>query len=407
MTLIAASSTITSTHERARARLEEVGEILEEVSREIYTHPELAFEEHRAVRVVAATLAAAGFDTDVGCYGLPTALRSDFGSGDLRVALCVEYDALPGLGHACGHNIIAAASVGAALALAAVAKDVGMRITVLGTPAEEHGGGKVLMLRRGAWDDATFSMMVHPAPVDAWPTTNVMQAVHRLTIDFSGQSAHASAVPHMGRNAGDAATLALVAVGLLRQQVEEVARFNAIITEAGAATNIIPDQSRIEVEVRHRTTSDLLQLEERVLACFKGAGIATGCGCTWRESEPLYTELVQDQWLVERFGTHLAATGRTLDPTEAQRSGGSTDMGNVSQVVPSIHPVIGLAGATGPIHTAQFAAAAGGPGAHDAIHAAALAMVWSALDLAMDKERRDEYVRRQRARQLPSEQLRS
>lgn len=401
------SSTITLTHERARARLEAVGEILREVSREVYTHPELAFEEHHAVRVVAAPLTAAGFDTDIGCYGLPSALRADFGSGDLHVTLCVEYDALPGLGHACGHNIIAAAGVGAALALAAVAKDVGMHITVLGTPAEEHGGGKVLMLRRGAWADATISMMVHPAPADAWPTTNVMQAVHRLTIDFSGQAAHASAAPHAGRNAGDAATLALVAVGLLRQQVEDVARFNAIITEAGAATNIIPARSRIEVEVRHRTTFDLLRLEERVLACFKGAGVATGCGWTWRESEPLYSELVQDPWLVERFGTHLAATGRKLDRTEAQRSGGSTDMGNVSQVVPSIHPVVGVAGAAGPIHTAQFATAAGGPGAHDAAHDAALAMAWSALDLAMDTERRNEYVCRQRERQQPSEHLRS
>jgi len=405
--VVSMQSLITTMHEQARARPEAVGEVLDELSREVHTHPELAFEEHHAVRVVATVLADAGFGTAVGCYGLPTALRADFVSGDLHVALCVEYDALPGLGHACGHNIIAAAGVGAALALAAVADDAGLHVTVLGTPPRKHGGGKVLMLRRGAWDDATISMMVHPAAADAWPTTNVMQAVHRFTVDFSGTAAHAAAAPHAGRNAGDAATLALVAIGLLRQQVEDVARFNAIITDAGAATNIIPAQSRIEVEVRHRTTVDLVRLEERVLACFAGAAVATGCKWNWRESEPLYSELVQDPWLVERFGAHLTGAGRTVDRSEAQRSGGSTDMGNVSRVVPSIHPVIGVAGAAGPIHTAEFATLAGGPAARDAIHDAALALAWSAIDLAIDSQRREEYLRRQRERPQPSQQFRS
>ena len=184
----------------------------------------------------------------------------------------------------------------------------------------------------------------------------------------------------------------------MRQQTEEVARFNAIITGAGALTNVIPDQSRVEVEVRHRTAADLLRLEERVLACFSGAALATGCGWTWRESEPLYAELIQDGWLAGRFGTHLRATGRTVDPTEAQHSGGSTDMGNVSQVVPSIHPVIGVTGAAGPIHTAQFAEASGSPAAEDALHDAALALAWTAIDLALDPQRRAEYLRRQRER---------
>lgn len=358
------------------------------LSHAIHARPELAFAEHHAAGLVAERLTDAGFDVTVGVHGLDTAIRATSGSGDMNVVLCVEYDALPGVGHACGHNIIAAAGVGAAIAAALVADDLGIRVTVLGTPAEEHGGGKVLMLADGAWDDATFSLMVHPYPADTWPTTTRMQAVHRLVVTFTGQGAHAAAAPDQARNAADAATIALVAVGLLRQQVRDGARLNAIITEAGLVTNIIADRAVVEIEVREATLDALQELERRVLACFAGA--ATAAGVTWSvdESEPLYADLVQDEDLVEIFAGHLSARGRTLDRTAPVRSGGSTDMGNVSQVVPSIHPVVGVDGAQGPIHTAEFAAAAAGPSGDRAVLDAAVALASTVVDAARDPQLR-------------------
>lgn len=368
------------------------------LSRAIHADPELAFEEHHAVARVAAELENAGFAVTVGVHGLETALRATYGTGDFHAVICVEYDALPGVGHACGHNIIAAAGVGAALAAAAVADHLGLTVTVLGTPAEEHGGGKVLMLADGAWDDATISLMVHPYPADAWPTTTSMQAVHRLRVTFTGQGAHAAAAPHQARNASDAATIALVAVGLLRQQVRDGARINAIITEAGVVTNIIAERSVVELEVREATAEALTALETRVLACFEGAAIAAGVDWAVTETEPLYADLRQDEWLVGRFAEHLAATGRTLDPTEPHRSGGSTDMGNVSHVIPSIHPVVGVLGATGSIHTAEFAVAAGGPAGDQAVLDAAVALASTIVDVASDPQARARYLAAQEQR---------
>ena len=362
------------------------------LSHAIHARPELAFAEHHASSLVAERLTDAGFDVTVGVHGLDTALRATYGSGDMNAVICVEYDALPGVGHACGHNIIAAAGVGAAIAAADVADELGIRVTVLGTPAEEHGGGKVLMLADGAWDDATFSLMVHPYPADTWPTTTRMQAVHRLVVTFTGQGAHAAAAPDQARNAADAATIALVAVGLLRQQVRDGARLNAIITEAGLVTNIIADRAVVEIEVREATLDALQTLEGRVLACFEGAAIAAGVSWSVDESEPLYADLVQDEDLVEVFAGHLSARGRTLDRTAPPRSGGSTDMGNVSQVVPSIHPVVGVEGARGPIHTAEFAEAAGGPAGDRAVLDAAVALASTIVDAARDPRLRARLV---------------
>lgn len=388
-------------HPRVEATVAEHAERLLALSHSIHAVPELAFGEHRAANLVAGELERAGFSVERGCHGLPTALRATVGTGELHAVVCVEYDALPGIGHACGHNIIAAAGVGAAIAAGALAGELGLRVTVLGTPAEEHGGGKVLMLADGAWDDATISLMVHPYPADAWPTTTSMQAVHRLRVTFRGLGSHAAAAPDQARNASDAATIALVAVGLLRQQVRDGARLNAIITEAGVVTNIIAETAVVELEVREATSEALGALETRVLACFAGAATAAGVDWEVEETEPLYADLVQDEWMLASFARHLSARGRTLDPSEPRRSGGSTDMGNVSHVVPSIHPVVGVLDARGPIHTAEFATAAGGPEGDRAVLDAAVALASTIIDVASDTQARARYLDAQARRGRP------
>lgn len=358
------------------------------LSHAIHADPEVSWQEHRAAGRITALLAAHGFSVESPAFGLPTAFAATSGSGSLTVAVCAEYDALPGVGHACGHNIIAAAAAGAAIALAGVADELDLTVRVLGTPAEEHGGGKVTMLDRGAWDDVAAAVMVHPAPDDRWPTATVMQAVHRSRVTFTGRSAHAAAAPHEARNAADAATVALVALGLLRQQVRDGARFNAIVREAGEVTNVIAATAVVDIEVREATATALRELEERVMACFAGAATATGTTVVIEETEPLYAQLTQDPWLAERCGQRLIDLGRAVSAHDEPRSGGSTDMGNVSQVVPSIHPNIGVTGALGPIHSAPFALAAASAAGDEAVMDGAKALALTVVDLACDAEQR-------------------
>jgi len=357
------------------------------LSRTLHDDPELSFEEHRAVAAITAVLHGAGHEVVVGVSGLPTAFRAEAGAGDAEVVLCAEYDALPGVGHACGHNLIAATAVATFLALAPLAEDLGIRLVLLGTPAEEHGTGKELMLQAGAWDDAIASLMVHPGPREMWPSALTMISVHRLRITFRGRPAHAAGAPHLGVNAADAATLSQVALGLLRQQTRETARLNAIVRTAGEATNIIPDLAILDAEVRELTDDALEGLEARMRACFEGAALATGCSVEIEEAEPLYRHLEHDAWLSGRFGERYAELGHAVSPSDAAIVSGSTDMGNVSQIVPSIHPMILVPGAEGTaLHTREFAAAAGAPEAIETVVDAAAAMAGTVIDLAGDAE---------------------
>ncbi|GAA3417181.1 M20/M25/M40 family metallo-hydrolase [Streptosporangium vulgare] len=224
------------------------------LSREIHRVPEIAFQERYASTLVARELEAAGFDVAIGAYGLDTAVEATYGSGDVTVAICAEYDALPGIGHACGHNIIGAAAVGAAIALTAVADRIGLRIKLLGTPAEEHGGGKVIMLDAGAWDDVTFSLMVHGAPGEDVRCLDVRtQAVCRLHIMFQGRPGHTGGPTPSSDNASNAATIGLVALGLLRQHLPDGVRANAFVSEGGQTTNVVPAAAAVRVEVRADT----------------------------------------------------------------------------------------------------------------------------------------------------------
>ncbi|WP_309066465.1 amidohydrolase [Microbacterium sp.] len=383
---------------RAEAEIETRRAQLIELSHAIHADPELSWDEHRAVARIADVLADAGFAVEVGAYGIPTAFEAVYGTGELTVTLCAEYDALPGVGHACGHNVIAAAGVGAALALAPVADAAGLRVKLLGTPAEEHGGGKVSLLEAGAWEDSHFSMMVHgftgvDFAADAFRST----AVDRFEVEFSGLTAHAAAAPERGINAGAAATLALTAIALFRQHMGPDVNINAFVSHGGEATNIIPDRTVVQAEVRAQDLDVWRRTKARVLSCFEGAAIATGCKWSWRSTEHPYAPVVSDPDLARLWDANMPARGRTPS-SERCLGGGSTDMGNVTQVVPGIHPMIAFLGQEAVPHNPDFTAAAATPAADDAAIDGGLLLAWTALDAALDPTLRADLIRRRAER---------
>ncbi len=379
------------------ATITAVRERLVTLSHEVHAHPEVAFEEHRSAAAVQAVLADAGFAVEPGTAGLPTAFTATYGSGEFVVGICAEYDALPGIGHACGHNIIASSAVGAALGLAPLADELGITVKVLGTPAEEHGGGKVLMLEGGAFDDLTVAMMVHPGPLDAHPSITRTQGVCRFAATFTGRPAHAAAAPQLGINAADAAVVAQVAIGLLRQQLPATARVAAFVREGGRATNIIPERVVVDFEVREFDLAEQHRVLERVLDCFHAGALATGCHLQIEETEPEYAPLVQDSRLAAPYAAALTALGRTA-VSEDPLSGGSTDMGNVSQFVPSIHPMIAVLGSENAPHTHAFAADAASPAADDTVIHGAIALARAAAAVALDTPTRAGLLAEQAAR---------
>jgi amidohydrolase len=380
------------------ARIDAHRDRLLEISHTLHAHPELAFEEHDSAALVAEELRAAGFDVTVGVYGLDTAIEATYGDGDFVVAVCAEYDALPGIGHACGHNIIATAGLGAALGLAEIADAAGIRVKLLGTPAEEHGGGKVLMLRDGAWEDATVSLMAHGGPgTDTRCEAFRSQAVDRFKVTYTGTPAHAAAAPQNGVNALDAATVALTSVGLLRQQLDDSVRVAGVVTDGGDVTNIIPAHTEVDAEVRAFDMDVLEDAKRRVMNCFEAGALASGCSWTVEETEPRYASLVQDPLLAQAWDDALTGLGREV-ATQAGGTGGSTDMGNVSQVVPSIHPMIALLGTDAPPHTTGFATAAATPAGDDAAVDAAKGLALAAATVALTPASRSDLLARQAAR---------
>lgn len=294
------------------------GQVLS-LARSLHARPELSFEETESAAAITALLAEGGLTVEHGTGGLPTAFTATAGSGNLTVALCVEYDALPEVGHACGHNLIAGASVAAALALAPYADELGITLKAIGTPAEEHGGGKSLLLEAGAFDGVGLALMVHPVQdgVSYNPAGTTAQAVGRYRAVFSGRAAHAAAAPHQGVNAADGATIAQVAIGLLRQQIPGDHRVALFVSEAGVATNIIPERAVVDFECRAFTLPEYEALLARVRRCFEGAALASGTEVVIEATEPLYEPLVQDDALagywtaaMESFGRDTTSGGR-------------------------------------------------------------------------------------------------
>jgi amidohydrolase len=354
------------------------------ISRRLYENPETAWREHASSAFLAGELEARGFAVERGAAGLPTAFVAEYGEGPVTVGLVAEYDALPGLGHACGHNIIAAAAVGAAEALAAVAGDLGIGIRVVGSPAEEGGGGKIPMLEAGCFDGLAFAMMIHPAPADAVYARP--RAVAHFDVSYRGFASHAGAYPHLGRNAADAFTVAQVAIGLLRQQLDPSVRVHGIVTEAGTAPNAIPAAARGSWYVRADTLAELDIVFQRVRACFEAGALAAGCEWELTETSPRYAEFRNDEQLARLFAANAAALGRDMDLAEngpRGMGGASTDMGNVSQRVRAIHPTLGIESLPAVNHQHEFTAATVTPAAERAVRDGAVLLAQTAIDAVL------------------------
>lgn len=379
----------TALRDRCRDVVRRNGAALTGLSRSIHAEPETAFAEHRSAAKVAALLAGHGFAVEAPVAGLDTALVAECGSGDLVVGICAEYDALPQVGHACGHNVIAASAVGAALALADIADEAGLTVKVLGTPAEETGGGKVVMLEAGVFDDVALAMMVHPGPEDVCLPSSL--AITDLEVRYTGRAAHAAAAPDLGINAADALTVAQVAIGLLRQHLEPQQMVHGIVTEGGAAPNIVPARTAAVYNLRAAEARSLQRLENRIRACFDAGATATGCSHEIVQISPVYAELACDQWLSEAYRRAITDLGREpLDrSTERGRVIGSTDMGNVTRALPAIHPMIAVECGDAVNHQAEFAAACATPSADLAVLDGAVAMAWTALAAALDAAQRE------------------
>jgi amidohydrolase len=321
-------------------------------------------------------------------------LESRSGSGDLVVAVCAEYDALPDIGHACGHNIIAATAVGAGLALAAVADDVGLSVRVLGTPAEEGGGGKVLMLERGAFSGVHAAMMVHPWPSERLSATCL--AVAHFDVRYRGREAHASAAPWEGVNAQDALTVAQVAIGVLRQQLAPGDQIHGVVTESPGAANVIPGAMTARYMVRSRTAEGLAALRPRVEACFEAGALATGCTLEYEELSPVYSHMETDPALLGAYRANAETLGRRFDADDSgtPQPTLSTDMANVSLAVPTIHPLIGIEANGAVNHQREFASACVTPSADAAVRDGAIALAWTAIDAAADPALRERLLAR-------------
>lgn len=376
--------------QEVRAGVDRLGRELVEVSHEIHAHPELAFEEVRAAQLLAATARAHGLAVQQSVYGLATALEARVGASGPTVALLSEYDALPGIGHACGHNIIATTALGAALALAELGARLPGRVRWLGTPAEERGGGKEIMARNGAFEGVDAALMVHPAGVDL--ATMPCLAIAELEATYFGVAAHASAMPERGVNALDALVLAYQAVAALRQHIRPTERLHGIITDGGQAPNIVPERAAGHFYVRAADAAALAALKSRVEGCFRAGADATGARLELVWGDVDYLELDTSWPLARRYQANAESLGRAFFPLDKLPPGvqGSTDMGNVSQRVPSIHPMIASSPPNVSIHNPEFAKWAGSELGDRAVLDGAKALAMTAVDVLCRRELLDE-----------------
>ncbi|MSP41786.1 MAG: M20 family peptidase [Alphaproteobacteria bacterium] len=366
------------------------GQLLE-ISHSIHAHPELAFKEHHAHALLTGAVREAGLKVTPGAYDLETAFEAEFGADTgPRVALLAEYDALPGIGHSCGHNLIATSALGAALALHGVSARLPGRVRLLGTPAEESGGGKELMARRGAFGDVDAAMMMHPAGVNLATMPSI--AWSEVRVSYRGVSSHASAMPERGVNALDALITAYNSIAMLRQHIRSSERIHGIILNGGDAPNIVPEFASGHFYVRARDMKDLAVLRPRVLACFEAGARAAGAALTVEWSDVDYLELRTNWPIATRFQKNAEALGRIFTPIEKIPPSvrGSTDMGNVSHLTPSIHPMLACAPPHVSIHNPEFARYAGSASGDDAAIDGAKALALTALDYLFDASLRDE-----------------
>ncbi|GAC1696465.1 MAG: M20 family metallopeptidase [Candidatus Limnocylindrales bacterium] len=368
--------------DRIAARIDDLSTSLDQVALRIHAHPETAYEERFAAAAFAELLRANDRPMVAPIAGVETAFSSEIrgdknGKGPV-VAILAEYDALPGVGHGCGHNLIGTAAAGAFLGLAEVIDELRGTVRLYGTPAEERGAGKVKLLDAGLFRDVDVAMMFHPADHDV--ADPLMLALSVLHIEFRGTAAHAAAAPSMGVNALDGLLLGWTAMSALRQLVRADSRIHGIITNGGQAANIIPERAAAMIIVRAADPVYLAELRERVLACFQGAARATGGELVYEWGETM-DRVTTNPPLGAAFAANAASLGRAMGPRRPGETSGSTDMGNVSSAVPSIHPFLAISSERVPWHSHAFAAAAREPAALEAMHVAAKALAFTAVDV--------------------------
>ncbi len=365
---------------RLAAEVDQRADSLIEASHQIHAHPELGFEEVFAHALLTDLLEAEGLAVERSAFGLETAFAARAGHEGPTIAVLCEYDALPGLGHACGHNIIATAGLGAGLAAAALAEELGGQVLILGTPAEEGGGGKVAMIDNGAFAGVDAAMMVHPAGADLRSMNAI--AIQQIWVEYVGQASHAAAAPHKGRNALDGAILGYNNIAALRQHIRGTERIHGVITDGGDKPNIVPAHAAAQWYVRARDLVHLEQLKPRVFACLQAGADAAGVRMEHEWKQPVYADLRDNDPMIDLYAANVSALGRTVhDPKDTPGVVGSTDMGNVSYAVPSIHPMIRVSPPNISIHTPEFATYAVGPQGDAAVIDGAKAMAMTIADL--------------------------
>ena len=350
-----------------------------QLSLKIHDNPELGFEEKKAMAWLTGYLEDNEFHVDRGIAGVATAFRATYGQGIPRIALLAEYDALPKIGHGCGHNIIGVSATGAGVASKLIVDRLGGSVVVLGTPAEEDFGGKLNMVQAGVFEEIDVAMIVHPAVRNR--VTGPALACTGVEVEFFGQPAHASAAPHKGVNALEATILAFNSINALRQHIKPEARIHGIITDGGEAPNIVPAHSAAEFYVRAPDNKYLDELQDKITNCLIGASTATGARMECRWDDIPFDSMKNNETLAELFKQNLESLGRHVEPFNPEFGIGSTDMGNVSQVVPSIHPTIAIASPEVLGHTPEFAAAAASEAGHEGLMDAAKAMAMTVADI--------------------------
>jgi len=356
---------------------------LAELSRKLHDNPEVAFEEFKAADWISGYLEKRGFVIERGICELPTAFRGIYGSEEPTIAILAEYDALPKLGHACGHNLIATGAVAAGIASKLTVDELGGSITVIGTPGEELYGGKAIMAGRGAFDSVDMAMIVHPGGGNTvvMPTL----ACQTLEVEFFGRAAHASAEPEAGINALEALLQSFAAINSLRQHIRDKSRIHGIITNGGEAANIVPAHTAASFIVRAENDSYLDELKEKVINCFSGAALATGAELKYSWGEVRYAAMLDNMNLARLFRNNLTSLGQAIKLGHTAAGWASTDVGNVSQLVPTIQAIVGIAPSNVLVHTPQFADVAATEHGLRRILNAAKAMAMTVVDILSDK----------------------
>jgi amidohydrolase len=352
----------------------------------IHAHPELAFQEHEASALLSGTLEAKGFALERGVAGLETAfVASQRGlGGSPRVAFLAEYDALPELGHACGHNLIGAAAVGAGLAMQVVLPELEGVIYVIGTPAEEQHGGKAIMAEAGVFDGLDAAMMVHPSSRNM--TRRKSLTSHRVNIEFFGKAAHSAASPDMGINALDALVLTFNGVNALRQHLRDDARVHGIITHGGSAPNVVPDYAAGSFGVRAADMRYAAEVLEKVRACAEAGARAAGARLEFTELGLSYDAMMPNPVIADLADANMAQLGVEVREPGPDERMGSTDMGNVSAVVPAIHAYISVGPDELTVHSVEFREVSASPAGHAGMIQAAKLMAMTAVDLLAEPD---------------------